>query len=386
MTNGQIPSDEDTEVNALGARSDLVNDVAHEMRNPLNALLAYTELLKTERHGRHSHPKYKQYSEIAHDAAEALMRICDRLLLGDETGSDNARVETDACAVAERMIARYSAMAEQKKITLDMRFDREFPKVPVPVALLEDVLGNLVVNAIKFTPPGKRVGVDLIRDPGSVRIEVWDEGRGIPKTHLRKIFEPFEQVAPEDASLQSGAGLGLAIVQSIVALHEGELSVESAVGEGARFSVRIPEGDLEAIREFAVAEYGDSAITGLEGGGLHVLYVDDIEANRLLLQRGLSMANYEVELANCGRAAIDKIRGRRYDLVLLDIKLPDIDGFDVLRYLRRRWQDVPTIAVTASLTEDIRERIREAGFDGCHGKPIDIRSLLAAMSELRDRK
>lgn len=242
MTNGQILSDEDTELNALGARSDLVNDVAHEMRNPLNALLAYTELLKTERHGRHSHPKYKQYSEIAHDAAEALMRICDRLLLGDETGSDDARVETDACAVAERMIARYSAMAEQKKITLDMRFDREFPTVPVPVALLEDVLGNLVVNAIKFTPAGGTVAVIGKRDPatGAVTMVIRDTGIGMPAEKLSEVLK-FLPVKPvEGLQGELGTGRGLSIVKKQLAPFDVTVEIRSNPNFGTSVSLVFP--------------------------------------------------------------------------------------------------------------------------------------------------
>ncbi|WP_193186324.1 sensor histidine kinase [Nisaea sediminum] len=242
MPNGQNPSDDDTELNALGARGDLVSDVAHEMRNPLNALLAYTELLKTERHGRHSHPKYKQYSDIAHDAAEALVRICDRLLLGEETGSDDAGVETDSCAVAKRMIARYSAMAEQKKITLDMRFDREFPKVPIPVAVLEDVLGNLVVNAIKFTPAGGTVAVIGKRDPvtGAVIMVIRDTGIGMPAEKLSEVLK-FLPVKPvEGLQGEMGTGRGLSIVKKQLAPYGVAVEIRSNPNFGTSVSLVFP--------------------------------------------------------------------------------------------------------------------------------------------------
>ncbi|MBO6561399.1 MAG: HAMP domain-containing histidine kinase [Nisaea sp.] len=242
MTDGQIPSDDDTELNALGTRTDIVSDVAHEMRNPLNALLAYTELLKTERHGRHSHPKYKQYSDIAHDAAEALVRICDRLLLGEEAGSDDAGVETDARAVAERMIARYSAMAEQKKITLDMRFDREFPKVPVPDAILEDVLGNLVVNAIKFTPAGGTVAVIGKRDPatGAVIMVIRDTGIGMPAEKLSEVLK-FLPVKPvEGLQGEMGTGRGLSIVKKQLAPFGVTVEIRSNPNFGTSVSLVFP--------------------------------------------------------------------------------------------------------------------------------------------------
>ncbi|WP_420402593.1 sensor histidine kinase [Nisaea sp.] len=242
MTHDRPPSDSESELKTIDPGNALVAEVAHEMRNPLNALLAYTELLKSERHGRHSHSKYKQYSDIAHDAAEALVRICDRLLLAEETGDGATRVETDAHAVAERMIARYSAMAEEKKITLDMRFDRDFPMVPVPVAILEDVLGNLVVNAIKFTPAGGTVAVIGKRDPatGAVIMVIRDTGIGMPAEKLSEVLK-FLPVKPvEGLQGEMGTGRGLSIVKNQLAPYGVAIEIRSNPNFGTSVSLVFP--------------------------------------------------------------------------------------------------------------------------------------------------
>lgn len=238
MTDRQTPSDTGSGMNALGTKSELVADVAHELRNPLSALRAYTQLLMSEPHGPHSHPKYKQYSEIAHDAAEALVRICDRLL-ANEQGHAEEPEQTDAHAVAKSMIARYSAMAETKKITLDIRFDRNFPAVPVPAAILEDVLGNLLINAIKFTPAGGTVAIIGKRDPvsGAVIMVIRDTGTGMSADKLSEVLKFLPVKPAEGLQGEVGSGRGLSIVKKQLAPYGVTIEIRSNPNFGTSVSL-----------------------------------------------------------------------------------------------------------------------------------------------------
>lgn len=365
-------------------KSEFLANMSHELRSPLNSVIGFSELVELELAAGRT-DRISEYMGLIKSGGKHLLSMINDIL-------DLARVETgrmqldpqvtDLRELVEPTAALLRLSAREKKIDLCIEIPDTSVYVNVDPTRVRQVIYNLLTNAIKFTGRGKRVGVSLIQDPGSVVIEVWDEGRGIPQGDWERVFEPFEQVAPEDASLEAGAGLGLAIVKSIVSLHEGELSMESEVGVGTRFSIRLPVGDLSMIEEL-VGKRDVVADSGLlqEAVGT-VLCVDDLGANRLLLERGLTMAGYHVELASSGREAMEKLRKRSYELMLLDLKLPDFDGFEVFAYARRRYANMPVIAVTASLTRDVSERIRAAGFDGYHGKPIDIKKLLRQMKEL----
>ncbi|UUX48294.1 HAMP domain-containing histidine kinase [Nisaea acidiphila] len=239
MTDRRTSSDDIPETNALGSKSDFVADIAHEMRNPLSALRAYTQLLMSEKHGPHSHPKYKQYSEIANEAAEALVRICDRLLTEESDAKSPAAEQTDAHAVAKTTIARYSAMAEEKKITLDIRFDRDFPKVPVPASVIEDVLGNLVINAIKFTPAGGTVAVIGKRDPvsGAVIMVIRDTGTGMSADKLSEVLKFLPVKPAEGLQGEMGSGRGLSIVKKQLAPYGINIEIRSNPNFGTSVSL-----------------------------------------------------------------------------------------------------------------------------------------------------
>lgn len=239
MTERQPPSDGQSDLNALGTKSDFVSDIAHEMRNPLSALRAYTHLLQSERHGPHSHPKYKQYATIAHDAAEALVRICDRLLLGEEAEGPVSSEQIDARAVAESTVARYSAMADEKKITLDIRFDRDFPKLPIPATVLEDVLGNLIINAIKFTPAGGTVAVIGKRDPasGAVIMVIRDTGTGMSSDKLSEVLKFLPVKPAEGLQGEVGSGRGLSIVKKQLSPYGVEIEIRSNPNFGTSISL-----------------------------------------------------------------------------------------------------------------------------------------------------
>ena len=229
---------------ALGGDKEFVADIAHEMRNALNALRAYTHLLKTEKHGPHSHPQYQRYSTVAHDAAEALVRICDRLLDGDETGMPDPgpAPSTDASAVSSIVVERYAALAEEKNVSLYVQFERGFPSLPIPQTILEDVLGNLITNAIKFTSSGGTIAVIGKCDPksGAVIMVVRDTGVGMSPEKLSKVLQFLPVKPAEGSDGELGTGRGLSIMKAQLAPYGVEIEIRSNPNFGTSVSLVFP--------------------------------------------------------------------------------------------------------------------------------------------------
>ncbi|WP_323797536.1 HAMP domain-containing sensor histidine kinase [Nisaea sp.] len=208
---------------------EFLTDIAHEMRNALSALRAYTHLLKVEKHGPHSHPQYQRYSTVAHDAAEALVRICDRLLDRDETGAPGPVSPTDATAVSKNTAERYMALAGEKNISLYVQFEPGFPSLPIPQAILEDVLGNLITNAIKFTPSGGTVAVIGKCDPksGAAIMVIRDTGTGMSPEKLSEVLQFLPVKPAEGSDGELGTGRGLSIMKSQLAPYGVDIEIRS---------------------------------------------------------------------------------------------------------------------------------------------------------------
>lgn len=217
-----------TEITPDGDKEFLTN-IAHEMRNALSALRAYTHLLKVEKHGPHSHPQYQRYSTVAHDAAEALVRICDRLLDGDEKGTPVPVSSTDATAVSKSTAERYMALAGEKKVSLYVQFERDFPSLPIPQAILEDVLGNLITNAIKFTPSGGTVAVIGKCDPksGAAIMVIRDTGTGMSPDKLSEVLQFLPVKPAEGSDGELGTGRGLSIMKTQLAPYDVDIEIRS---------------------------------------------------------------------------------------------------------------------------------------------------------------
>ncbi|MDQ8202575.1 ATP-binding protein [Pelagicoccus sp. SDUM812003] len=374
---------------ATKCKNEFLANVSHELRSPLNSVIGFSELIELELSAKR-YENIPEFINLVKSSGKHLLNLINDIL-------DLSRVETGQMLLDKQLTDLRELVGlvwdlvklEAKQRGIRLVYDP--PEKPVYAEVdatrVRQVIYNLFSNALKFTKAGKSVGISLIQDPGSVLIEVWDEGRGIPHSHLEQIFEPFEQVTPEDSSVHSGAGLGLAIVNSIVTEHQGEISVESEVGVGTRFSVRLPAGNLSLVEDqVAKSAPVGGGLPSEDGNGKAVLCVDDIEANRRLIIESLGRAGYRVEAAGTGREALERIESDRFDVVLLDLKLPDISGFDVFRFIKRRWSSLPVLAVTASLTDDVRESINQAGFDGCHAKPIVIADLLSSVNRFASRE
>ncbi|MDQ8199228.1 ATP-binding protein [Pelagicoccus enzymogenes] len=365
---------------ANACKSEFLANMSHELRSPLNSVIGFSELIDFEL-GKVDEEKIREYAGFIRTGGKHLLGLVNDIL-------DLARIEAgkmqldkqilDLRELVELAAGTFKLAIEEKKLTLVADYGDKPLYVEADGKRLRQVIHNLMSNAIKFTGSGKRIGMEVNAKGKAVCMTIWDEGRGIPDEWKGRIFEPFEQVSPFDAELESGSGLGLAIVNRIVSLHEGEIELRSEVGKGTKFTITMPMGQIAS--ELPDEDVVNSrSVLASDGERKRVLYVDDIEPNRRLLSCGLSICNYIVDTVETGEKALERIGAEKYDIVLLDLKLPGISGFEVFQALRERGYTQPVIAVTASLTDEIRKEAKSLGFDDLQGKPVDFKKLLDSM-------
>jgi PAS domain S-box-containing protein len=359
--------------------------MSHELRNPLNVILGYSELLV-------------RMDEIAqlpqlHHMAEAIKRnaVAQSKLIRDlldlsrlRSGKLELNKETVSVMVAVRnAIDTIRSDAEAKSITIDVAASNETLFVEADPVRLEQIIWNLLNNSIKFTPPGGRISVRTEKDVDQVCLTIEDTGQGIDASFLPHIFEMFRQADSGTSRAQSGMGVGLAVVQQLVDLHRGSITASSeGAGKGASFTVRMPVS--------SEAEAKPSAVAGLTTSldQLTVLVVDDSEDTTAMLEQLLKMSGALVTGATSGHEALRIMAEREFDVVLSDISMPGMDGFEFLRRLRQlpKHEEVPVLALTGfGRPEDI-ERAQGAGFFSHVTKPFELETLVSLLHKLPKRR
>jgi two-component system CheB/CheR fusion protein len=272
--------------------------------------------------------------------------------------------------------------ATAKRISLDIRLDKEVLVVEGDPIRLGQIAWNLLNNAIKFTPADGKVHINLRRDGDYGVLAVEDSGQGISPDFLPHVFEIFRQADASIVRKQGGMGIGLALVSQLAELHGGDVRAESeGMGKGARFTVRIP-----------LYTPGVSALpsekTGATGAlnSKFILIVDDSSETTEMLAKLLELEGAFVDIAKSGREALEIARQKRFDLVVSDISMPEMDGYQLLRSLREipEMADVPVVALTGYGRNADIDRARDEGFAEHLTKPLDLDKLLQIVKRLTD--
>jgi len=344
--------------------------LSHELRNPLAPIRIAAEILRIP--GR-SERESKEAIEMIYRQVGQLVRLVDDLLDMNRIRSGKVvlrRERFDLSIAVTHAIEAAKAYCLHNPITVD------FPGEPVSVegdaARLTQVVSNLLHNACKFTPNGGRVHVTLSKESSQAVVRVEDAGIGIEPENLERIFEMFEQAAGDRS--EGGLGIGLTLSRSLVEMHQGKLEVRSeGSGKGSEFTVRLPLADTEHERVDAPA-----APVQAEGVRRNVLVVDDNRDAMESLATVVRLNGHEVHCAHDGEEAVAQERKHNPDIVLLDIGLPKLDGYEVARRIRARRgsNGLKIVAITGWGQEEDVRRSREAGFDAHVTKPIDYPVLL----------
>jgi len=369
------------------AKSHFLANITHEIRTPMIGILGMTELtLATELTS-----KQREYLEMARHSAQSLLTVLNDIV-------DYARIEVGALELAkipfdlrdtvEEAISVFRPLAAKKGLTLEYRFIGAVPGILVgDASRMRQVLINLVGNAVKFTDTGSVIleierTNDARADKAALRFVVRDTGIGIPGDKIQAIFDSFTQADVSPARRYQGAGLGLAIVRHLVEMMEGGYAVASEEGKGSVFTFQIdfalPETRQDARRPIPAQETATAR-------PLTILLAEDNPINQIYVQELLEMDGHEVVAAHTGRRALEALRKKRFDAILMDIQMPEMDGMEATRAIRADQSgdfdpQIPIIALTAHALKGDRETFLRAGMNEYLSKPVSPADLEAALS------
>jgi PAS domain S-box-containing protein len=386
---------------ANSAKSEFLARMSHEIRTPLNAILGFADIL---RRGFVQHENERlEYLATIHASGQHLLAIINDILDLSKVEAGRMELERIKCSphqLIRQVINELGVRAREKAIGLEYTAPDGLPlTITTDPVRFRQLLTNLVGNAIKFTEKG---GVKIMARPIAVRgatklsIDVIDSGIGMSKESLGKIFQPFVQADTSTTRRFGGTGLGLSICKRLAEALGGQIIVRSELGKGSVFTVVIDPGDVKGVavvRPEDVPELGADAAT--QGGELQfdpnepavrILVADDGESNRKLIRLVLERAGLVVHTAENGEQAVKIASAEPFDVILMDMNMPVMDGFTATRTLRQRGSDVPILALTADAMKGSEEKCRAAGCSGFVTKPIDMDRVLRVIATTLNRK
>jgi PAS domain S-box-containing protein len=372
------------------AKDQLIATVSHELRTPLNSIFGWARMMQAT--DMDETKRSRAVNAIVRGAA-AQTRLVDDLLDFSRIATGRMRLDFEAVdlnAVIEAALDAVRPAVAVKAITLVTALDHSVGTIMGATDRLQQVVWNLVMNAVKFTPNGGRVEVSVRREGRTVSIVVMDTGEGIAPELLPHVFEPFRQEDSSATRAHGGLGLGLALVRQLVELHGGWVLAESpGKGKGSTFTVTLP---FASPRPEAAGHAGELSEAGGDGRratlqGVRVLVVDDDVECLELSAMTLRDSGADVRTAASAFRAYQLIKEWRPNVVLTDLAMPEEDGFMLLSALRTAFagHHVPVVAVTAFGTPESRTRALQAGFDLYLTKPIDPMLLTGAVADIAKR-
>ncbi|BAZ40097.1 multi-sensor hybrid histidine kinase [Calothrix sp. NIES-4101] len=379
------------------AKSAFLATMSHELRTPLNAIMGLSQLLQQQMAG-YLNDKQQEYVNCIYTSGEHLLALIDDILdlSKVEAGKEELHLVTlpvrDLCS---NVVATVSDRANEKGLELAVEIAANVETCIADERKLKQMLLNLLTNAIKFTQVG-RVLLEVQKTELGINFIVIDTGIGIASENFQLLFEPFKQLDSQLNRQYEGTGLGLALTRKLARLHGGDVTVESTLGLGSKFTILLPHPEIIKNREFNSEitvensenytsnslKFNSLAVNSYTTNIRRILLVEDDKSTAILLQDYLQTIGYEVDLMVSAEHFLERIRDYKPNLILLDIQIGDISGLDILRILRKQrdMQELPIITMIPMGISDSpegsayhqRDRFLKAGATDCLSKPIGI--------------
>ncbi|MFV5701278.1 CheR family methyltransferase [Flavobacterium sp. XS2P12] len=372
-----------TAEDAMKAKQQFLSNMSHEIRTPMNAIIGFTRvILKTD-----LSDKQKEYLNAIKLSGDTLIALINDIL-------DLAKVDAGKMIFEKKpfkmavsitsMLQLFETKIQEKNLKLVTNYDKKIPDVLLGDSIrLHQIILNLVSNAVKFTSEGQiAVNINLLfedEDKVIIEFEVTDSGIGIPEDNIDLIFENFQQATNGASSLYGGTGLGLAIVKQLVTSQGGSIRVKSKINEGSTFSFTLP---FQKTKNAAELDTNPNELH-ISPKNIKVLVVEDMALNQLLMKTILDDFGFERDIAENGKIAIEMLQTKSYDIILMDLQMPVMNGFEATKYIRDTLNlNIPIIALTADVTTVDLEKCKAVEMNDYIAKPIDEKLLFHKIVEL----
>ena len=368
---------------ATKSKQQFLSNMSHEIRTPLNSILGFTNVLMKSGLGE----QQKVFVQAIKTSSNSLLVLINDIL-------DLAKVDAgkmtfvkqpfDIRKSIQSILNSFDLKLKEKNLELVNEYDSKIPSILLGDSVrLNQIILNLMSNAIKFTHKGKiTLSVKILnqhKENVTVEFAVTDTGIGIAENKIHSIFNHFEQAEFSTSNSYGGTGLGLAIVKQLIEFQGGSISVSSMIGEGSTFSFIMPfeKSNLKVEADIKIPT------PDLKIKNLRILVAEDVALNQLLIKLILGDFGFEHDVVNNGKIAIEKLQTNTYDLILMDLHMPEMNGFDATEYIRKTIKsNIPIIALTADVTTMDVAKCKEFGMDDYISKPIDENLLYIKIVEL----
>ena len=385
--NAELIKSNEIAKSAAKHKTEFLANMSHEIRTPMNSIIGFAEILDKEI----TNPVHKEYLSSIKKGGNALLAIINDILdlSKIEAGKLNIKKETiNPSKMFLEIESIFHGKIISKNISFIVEIDKNIPKYIILDGIrTRQILFNLIGNAIKFTQTGyiklkvENIYKDNIKNKVDLLFSIEDTGIGIDEKNLKSIFNAFEQQGDQDVAKYGGTGLGLAICTKLVHMMNGEIKVQSKKNVGSTFTVILKDIDISSIQEEIVPQKLLSSNIIFKKS--KILVVDDIEENRKLMEASLKDFDLELTMAENGKEAIDKLKNLNVDLILMDLRMPIMDGYEAAGIIKAddKLKQIPLIALTASVMGEALEKVSQYGFDGYLRKPVIIEELIEELSK-----
>ena len=368
------------EAKANRSKQEFLFNMSHDIRTPMNAIIGFTSLAQSHLDDKEKLDSYLKKISIS---SEYLLSLINDVLDMSRIESGKLKIEESNVylpSILDDIRDIVSSNVQKKQLSLNINtVDLKDENVLTDPLKLKQVLLNVVANAIKFTPSGGYVSLSLVQKDDSSNYDfiVEDNGIGISKEFQEHIFEQFSREATSTVSRVQGTGLGLSISKAIVDMMGGSISVESESGKGSKFTISLCFKVTDETTDNKTISSNNIIDTNKK-----ILLVEDNELNYEIAKTVLEEAGFRVDGASNGKEAIDKASDNTYDVILMDIQMPIMDGYEATKELRRLGNRTPIIAMTANAFSEDRKKAKDVGMDGYIPKPIDVNKLVSTIMNI----